>query len=89
MQSLKIKNIIGKLTPGFLMSRDDPLECQTCDDRLTVEHILVHCREYESLRRRCFLNYESAKKYFLNDVDSSHGGSLYYFIRDICILKIL
>ena len=79
----------GKLTHGFLMSRDDPPECEACNAQLTIEH--MHCLDHEYLKRRYFLNNQSTSKCFLNDVDSSHahGGPLYSSIRDINILKIL
>ncbi|KAG8290902.1 hypothetical protein J6590_108256 [Homalodisca vitripennis] len=39
------------LTHGFLMSRDDPPVCDTCDTVITVKHVLVDCPRYSVHRR--------------------------------------
>lgn len=38
------------LTHSFLMTRDDPPQCQTCNCQLSIHHILLHCTEYTQQR---------------------------------------
>ncbi|CAI6359749.1 unnamed protein product [Macrosiphum euphorbiae] len=34
------------LTHNFLMRHEDPTQCTTCGEIITVEHVLLHCRKY-------------------------------------------
>ncbi|KAI5747382.1 hypothetical protein M8J77_014049 [Diaphorina citri] len=38
------------MTHCFLMKKDDPPQCEVCNCRLTVLHILKYCTKYQSLR---------------------------------------
>ena len=38
------------LTHGFLLRGEEPPMCVSCRDRLTVEHVLVHCTELSDIR---------------------------------------
>jgi kelch-like protein 2/3 len=42
------------LTHGFLLKREDPPECVSCDSPLTVEHILLNCVEFQHIREKYF-----------------------------------
>ena len=42
------------LTHRYLLVGEDPPECISCQARLTVRHILVHCAEYTHIRDRYF-----------------------------------
>ena len=37
---------------GFLVRGEPPPICETCKVHLSVEHVLLHCRRYESCRQR-------------------------------------
>lgn len=39
------------LTHGYLMTHENPPQCNRCDASLTVKHLLVSCPEYEAERR--------------------------------------
>ena len=38
------------LTHAFILNRDDPPECISCQTPLTVEHILLNCAEFMQIR---------------------------------------
>ena len=38
------------LTHRYLLAGEDPPECISCQERLTVDHILLHCSEYHHIR---------------------------------------
>ncbi|XP_058828599.1 uncharacterized protein LOC131688411 [Topomyia yanbarensis] len=40
-----------KITHTHTITRVDPPMCSTCNTRITVEHLLLNCRELEDLRR--------------------------------------
>ena len=42
------------LTHGFLLRGEDVPECVSCRANLSVEHILLHCNEYNSIRAKYF-----------------------------------
>eukprot|EP00102_Acyrthosiphon_pisum_P009837 XP_003248683.1 PREDICTED: uncharacterized protein LOC100573436 [Acyrthosiphon pisum] len=39
-----------RITHGFLMAREDPPICQTCETALTVKHIIADCLRYNQER---------------------------------------
>ena len=41
-------------TRGYLLAGEDPPVCISCQENLTVEHILIHCAEYFHVRYQCF-----------------------------------
>ncbi|XP_073999403.1 uncharacterized protein isoform X2 [Rhodnius prolixus] len=41
-----------RLTHGYLMCQDSPPTCGSCNEPLTVQHVLVECSEYEQYRQR-------------------------------------
>jgi len=36
----------SKMSHGHLMRREEPTQCQTCVEHLTVKHLLVHCQNH-------------------------------------------
>ena len=42
------------ITHGFLLRKEDPPECITCQLPLTVEHILLNCLVFTSIRHKYF-----------------------------------
>ncbi|XP_016656082.2 uncharacterized protein LOC107882354 [Acyrthosiphon pisum] len=38
------------LTHSFLMRHDDPAQCTTCGEALTIKHVLLHCRNFTDTR---------------------------------------
>jgi len=46
-----------RLTHAFLMKKEDPPMCPTCNDLMTVKHILTDCRKYELQRQKFNLTY--------------------------------
>ena len=38
----------------LLLAGEDPPLCISCQENLTVEHILIHCAEYFDVRYQCF-----------------------------------
>ena len=42
------------LTHRHLLVGDPPPVCVSCQERLSVEHILIHCAEYIDIRVSCF-----------------------------------
>ena len=41
-------------THRYLLAGEDPPVCISCQENLTVEHILIHCAEYFHVRIQCF-----------------------------------
>ena len=41
-------------THRYLLAGEDPPVCISCQENLTVEHILIHCAQYFHVRYRCF-----------------------------------
>ena len=41
-------------TLRYLLAGEDPPVCISCQENLTVEHILIHCAEYFHVRYPCF-----------------------------------
>ena len=41
-------------THMYLLAGEDPPVCISCQENLTVEHILIHCAEYFHVRYQCF-----------------------------------
>ncbi|XP_025423827.1 uncharacterized protein LOC112693116 [Sipha flava] len=41
-----------RLTHAFLMKKEDPPICPTCNDPMTVKHIINDCRKYELQRQK-------------------------------------
>lgn len=39
-----------KLTHNFLIERKEPPVCETCNENITVEHLLLNCRKYNLIR---------------------------------------
>lgn len=42
------------LTHSYLLKREQPPKCTHCQSLLSVEHILLHCTQYASIRRKHF-----------------------------------
>ena len=42
------------ITHRYLLAGEDPPLCISCQENLTVEHILIHCAEYFDVRYQCF-----------------------------------
>ena len=42
------------MTHRYLLAGDDPPVCISCQENLTVEHILIDCAEYFHVRYQCF-----------------------------------
>ena len=42
------------ITHGFLLRGENIPECVSCQAPITVEHILLHCAEYNHIRARIF-----------------------------------
>ena len=40
------------LTHRYLLAGEDPPECISCQENLTVDHILLHCLEYYHIREQ-------------------------------------
>ena len=40
------------LTPKYLMEIEDQPLCNACNELLTVEHILIDCGTYQSIRNK-------------------------------------
>ncbi|XP_046684647.1 uncharacterized protein LOC124370407 [Homalodisca vitripennis] len=72
------------LTHGYLMSRGDPPECARCGVALSVEHILVECRNYATLRRSCQL---PASLFDLLGDDESVIVKLFEFLRRTSLIS--
>ncbi|XP_046684667.1 uncharacterized protein LOC124370426 [Homalodisca vitripennis] len=72
------------LTHGYLMSRGDPPECAFCGVALSVEHILVECRDYTMQRRSCQL---PASLFDLLGDDESVIVKLFEFLRRTSLIS--
>jgi len=67
-----------RLTHSYLLSRDDVPECETCQLPLTVQHILIDCKEYTSVRERHF-----SAQTLSELLQPSHSQLVLNFIKDI------
>ena len=54
------------LTHSYLLKGEPPPECLTCQCRLTIEHVLVECIEYDFFRPIYFGNHVTLKDVFAN-----------------------
>jgi len=77
------------------MKKEDPSMCPTCNDPMTVKHILTDCRKYELQRQKCNLTHNLAENLnfdiinvlkFLRDTEL-HKKIEYKYIQIICIYK--
>ena len=48
------QNVHFKMAHRHLLVGDPPPVCVSCQERLSVEHILIHCAEYIDIRVSCF-----------------------------------
>ena len=55
-----------RLTHSYLMKGELPPECWSCQCRLTIEHVLVECIEYDFFRPIYFGNHVTLKDVFAN-----------------------
>lgn len=58
-----------RLTHGHFAKKEDPAMCPTCGTRITVEHILIDCRNYDTERQNCKLT-TSLQELLGNDINS-------------------
>jgi hypothetical protein len=71
----------------YLFSLDKiPPRCDTCNEALTVRHVLIDCSKYRGLRRRLSLGNSMAN--VLGD-DSKEIDKLFRFLKAIDILKMI
>ncbi|XP_044748671.1 uncharacterized protein LOC123309560 [Coccinella septempunctata] len=42
-----------KLTHGFLLSREEPPQCDLCETRVTVKHVISECTKFQAKRHEC------------------------------------
>ena len=72
-------------THAFLFSLDKtPPRCDTCNEVITVKHILLHCRKYRRSRRRLALEDSISK--VLGD-DFKEIDKLFAFLKEIDVLR--
>jgi ribonuclease HI len=72
---------------AYLFSLDKiPPRCDTCNEALSVRHVLVDCTKYRGVRRRLSLENNIAK--VLGD-DPKQIDKLFKFLRAIDILRII
>jgi len=69
------------LTHRYLLAGDDPPECVSCQETLTVSHILVDCAEYSHIRERYF-EVQTLRE-LLNDVEPI---TIINFVREAGLL---
>ena len=67
---------------------------QTCGDYgentpLTIKHILTDCPSLNHRRRKLFGTPNITMKQLLNDGETTRGGTLYKFVTNLDLLKIL
>ncbi|XP_060868680.1 uncharacterized protein LOC132943669 [Metopolophium dirhodum] len=65
-----------RLTHAFLMKKEDPPMCPTCNDPMTVKHILTDCRKYELQRQKFNLTHHLAENF---NIDTTN---VLKFLRD-------
>ena len=75
-----------RMTHSFLLTGDSAPECIFCDLPLTVEHLLVHCTQYDPARQRFQLANKSIAEILGPDVVIS---SLFGFLEDVGVLQAL
>ncbi|XP_058826787.1 uncharacterized protein LOC131686810 [Topomyia yanbarensis] len=73
-----------RLTHAHTITRVDPPICTSCSTRLTVEHLLINCREFDNLRRHHNLP-SSIRETLAND--SVHEEALLAFLKDANLLE--
>ena len=80
----------SRLTHGYLMARDERPTCEHCEDaHLTIRHILIECPSHRIKRLRYFGTADVTMQSLLKDGDTSYGGSLYNYLREINIINRL
>ncbi|XP_031328755.1 uncharacterized protein LOC116159809 [Photinus pyralis] len=58
-----------RMTHRFLITREDPPSCDTCQTRLTVEHLLFRCPDYTAQRNMLYSSNTNSLK-ALTDIES-------------------
>ena len=46
----------SNITHSYLLSKEEPPSCSTCETRKTIEHILLDCAKHRVERRNCNIN---------------------------------
>jgi ribonuclease HI len=64
------------LTHSYLLKREAHPQC-SCGDPLTIQHILIHCNRFNSVRRR-FYNVSNLK-----DVLTTHAFKVFEFLKEL------
>ena len=75
-----------RLTHSFLLTGDSAPVCIFCDLPLTVEHLLVHCTQYDPARQRFQMANKSIQEILGPEVDTD---SLFGFLEDVGALQSL
>ena len=57
----------SRLTHSYLLSKDNPPECDVCHCHISVKHLLLDCVKFADIRRKYF-SCSSMKEIFL-DID--------------------
>ena len=72
----------SRFTHKYILEGSSPPECMYCDCRQSVEHVLVQCPRYNSLRRKHSLHNKPLKVLLNDEVDVS---ALVAFLKEINI----
>jgi kelch-like protein 2/3 len=68
----------SRLTHSYLRKGEDPPECIPCQEKLTVEHILINCVDFDETRRKYYSS-NSLKDLF----SSTEPTTILSFLKDI------
>ena len=81
-----------RLTHKFLFEKDPKPMCTQCNKELTVEHILVDCKNYQNQRLTCFAhitenNLPITMKNILGEHKNFRADALFNFLDEINLYK--
>ena len=68
-----------RLTHGFLMAREEPPFCETCDTRVTVSHFLIECVQFRDTRQQIGLSGDLS---VVLGNDPDNVGLLFTFLKE-------
>ena len=66
------------ITHSHIMSRSEPLQCDECNEIVTVYHLLINCKKYTNIRNES--NLGSSLEIILNN-DIENISKLFNFLR--------
>ena len=73
----------SRLTHNFILRNENITECEFCNIRLTIKHILLHCPLYSQLRNRIFGDNKDSMRVLLDRRKHKLNLKVILFLKEI------